>query len=113
MCKPPGEQCASSSECCQHDCMGAFCGGKPCKADGTACAKDVECCGLQCNGLGYCGPEKCLPQGAQCFSNSDCCAQDCINNLCGGSMCQPDGFVCDAEHFEESNNLSYESGRGI
>lgn len=99
-CRPDGDRCRSSSECCKGLCQDGTCGN--CIPDGATCTTDeLDCCSASCSAADACG-SSCRAWGRGCDKDSDCCTgfycgvppgksqKQCVTNL----RCSGDGFEC-------------------
>jgi len=107
-CKPQGQSCEKSGDCCDDNVCKSLLGGTgkvciappppPCKPQGQSCEKSGDCCDDNvCKSLlGGTGkvciappPPPCKPQGQSCEKSGDCCDDNVCKSLLGGT-----GKVC-------------------
>lgn len=101
VCKPEGQDCATSGECCSASCDVATkkC-GKPvgtCKAPGVACTTGNECCTFSCVS-GKCSDTLCVADNQACTANEECCGGVCSAGACTplSGSCKTSGNPCTA-----------------
>ncbi len=94
-CKPEGQACASSLDCCTANCVSGKCGKAltQCRPPGTACTAGKECCTFSCVG-GKCANKQCVADNAACAVNGDCCGGTCAPDGKGGGTCKPLNTSC-------------------
>lgn len=91
-CRPAGDSCLTSDQCCSRVCSPAGDGGFACSAgclsNGLACTTSSDCCSGVCSPDGVCTtllppPDAgtdggvCKPIGASCTAGSECCSLTC------------------------------------
>ncbi len=91
-CKPDGDNCAKSTECCSTNCN-ATTGKceKPltlCKPPAATCVSGNECCTFSCVG-GKCSSTLCVADNGACGLDTDCCGGKCAPDGLGGGKCTP------------------------
>ncbi len=103
-CKPAGDACGLSTECCTANCASGKCAAptNACKLPGTTCVAPNECCTGSCV-AGKCADKQCVPDkptAGICGIDGDCCSGICTNNRCAsvnpGQTCRTAGNPCKA-----------------
>merc|ERR1719517_6552 len=108
-CKPQGQSCENSGDCCENDVCQQLLGGKvcaapPCKPQGQSCENNGDCCDKNvCKQL-FGGDDKVCapPHSPSCVALGDRCSPTCpgcpVQQCCEGSTCQKshagDDFFC-------------------
>lgn len=111
-CRPFGERCASPSDCCGGDCVGAVCTPRSCVEPAGTCTSSFDCCSLNCrvaDGISRCQDGGvCASQTEGCTRSSDCCSAECDAGSCSASSggCRAANQRCESNFNCCSNNCS-------
>ncbi len=99
-CKPYGNSCTSTADCCTGSCAQGTCKAETCSVEGFCSAGPVPpCCVGTCPNV----PEAhctCGQGGSPCSAHADCCTGKCIAGACttectrGGQFCSADAACC-------------------
>jgi hypothetical protein len=98
-CKPAGQECASSTDCCSANCDTTTkkcvtpLPTSTCKLAGAACGNSTECCSTSCIG-GTCASKQCVADNGACAQGAECCGGTCAPNGTGGGACKPLSTTC-------------------